>query len=189
MRMKVYKFFWDTHKWTGLFAGLILLMIAVTGFLLIVKKDYDWIQPPTQRGSEGQLAEFITIEHLVDAVLAENHPDFQSADDIDRVDFRLSKRVHKVHSKHHHAEIQVDAVTGKVLSTDWRPSDLIESIHDGSFFAEWVHDYLMPVVAVALAFLVGSGVYLWLIPTLRKRRNKKKVAAKRAAAARSRQSN
>jgi len=179
--MRLFKFMWDAHKWTGIIAGLILLNLAVTGFLLLVKKDYGWIQPATQRGSEGTLDRFITIEELVASVLAANHPDFQSVDDIDRVDLRLSKRVHKVRSKRNYAEIQIDAVTGKVLSVDWRPSDLIERLHDGSFFADGVHDYVMPLVAVSLAFLFVSGLYLWLSPLLRKRRNKKRALAKRAA--------
>ena len=90
-------------------------------------------------------------------------------------------RIHKVRSKHHHSEMQVDAVTGKVLDTDWRPSDLLESIHDGSYFGAWVHDYVMLVVPLGLAFMALSGVYLWLSPVLRKRRHKKRARNKAAA--------
>jgi uncharacterized iron-regulated membrane protein len=164
-----YKFFWSTHKWTGIIASLILLNLSVTGILLLVKKRFEWIQPPTQKGVEGNAEDFITISKLVEVVLSEDHPAFQSFADIDRVDFRPGKRVHKVRSVHDHAEIQVDAVTGEVLEVDWRPSDLIESLHDGSFFGGWVHDYLMPMVAVSLMFLVGSGLYLWLSPWWKKR--------------------
>lgn len=168
-----FKFFWSTHKWTGIVLALVLVMIATTGFLLLLKKEFAWIQPPTKKGTEGELAEFITTQRLVAVILEQNHPDFQSLEDIDRVDFRPGKRVHKVRSRHHDAEIQVDAVTGAVLSVAHRPSDLIERIHDGSFFGDWVHDSLMPLVAVGLVFLVFSGLYLWLAPVLRKRRNRK----------------
>ena len=35
----------------GIAVGLWLAIAAVTGFLLLIKKDYAWIQPPTARGA------------------------------------------------------------------------------------------------------------------------------------------
>ena len=172
--MQTYKFFWDTHKWTGIVLSLVFVMIAVTGFLLLIKKDHAWIQPPTQEGAEGSVEDFLPLDQMFAKVFAEGHPDFQSMDDIDRVDFRPGKRVHKVRSVHNHSEIQVDAVTGAILSVDTRTSDLLEQIHDGSFFGDWAHDWFMPVVPFALLFLVGSGLYLWLAPKIRKARNRRK---------------
>ena len=69
--MRFYRFFWNTHKWTGIILSIVFLNIAVSGLLLLIKKDYDWIQPPTIRGSEGSLEQFITVQDLVAAVLAE----------------------------------------------------------------------------------------------------------------------
>jgi uncharacterized iron-regulated membrane protein len=88
----MFKFFWTTHKWVGIILAIVFLMIAGTGFLLLIKKDYDWIQPPTQRGEEGTLADFITLQEMFASVFAEEHSDFRSMDDIDRVDFRPGKR-------------------------------------------------------------------------------------------------
>lgn len=164
-----YRFFWDLHKWTGVVLAIAFAGVAVTGFLLLVKKDFDGLQPPTRSGADGGVERFVSLQDLFDSVLAHGHPDFQSLDDIDRIDFRPGKRVHKVRSRHHHREMQVDAVTGEVLVVDWRPSDLIESIHDGSFFGSAVHGYFMPLVALGLLFLVFTGLYLWLAPVLRKR--------------------
>ena len=166
--MKLFKFLWTTHKWTGVILGIIFLQLAVTGFLLLTKKNYDWIQPPMQNGTAGEVKDFITLQEVFARVFARNHPDFKSFDDIDRVDFRPGARVHKVRSKHNYSELQIDAVTGEVLSDDWRASDLIEKLHDGRFYAAWLHDYLMPLVAIGLAFLVLSGLYMWLFPILRK---------------------
>ena len=93
-----------------------------------------------------------------------------------RVDFRPGKRVHKVRSVHNHAEMQVDAVTGEILNVAWRPSDLLENLHDGSFFSDTAHAWLMPIVAVGLLFLSGSGIYLWLSPIFRKRKRRRRRA-------------
>ena len=57
--------------------------------------------------------------------------------DIDRIDLRPGKSVAKVRAKSGW-EIQIDTGTGDVLHVAYRRSDLIESIHDGSFFADRV---------------------------------------------------
>ena len=179
--MKLYRFFWNTHRWTGIILALVFLNLAGTGFLLLKKKDYAWVQPPVQKGASGGVADFITLQELFQIVFNQGHPDFRSLEDIDRVDFRPEHRVHKVRSRHHHSEIQVDAVTGGVLSVDWRPSDLLESLHDGSFFAGWVHEWFMPVVPFGLLFLSGSGLYLWLAPKIRRRRHRGEKRRQRQA--------
>ena len=45
--MSSFKFFWTVHKWTGLIAAAFFACTATTGFLLLIKKKVDWIQPPT----------------------------------------------------------------------------------------------------------------------------------------------
>ena len=171
--MSSFKLFWNIHKWTGLTLGLVFACSAVTGFALLMKKKVDWIMPPTLTGADGTIDDLITVQEVLTAVFARNHPDFQDIGDIDRIDFRPGKRVHKVHSEHHHAEMQIDAITGAVLSIGTRRSDFLENLHDGSFYGEWVHTWFMPVVATSLLFMTGSGIWLWIEPKLRRRRRRK----------------
>lgn len=182
--MKRYKFFWDTHRWVGISLALVFATIAATGFLLLMKKDYAWIQPPTRSGASGGVDDLLPLQTILARVFEQSHPDFQSIDDVDRIDFRPGKNVHKVRSKHNYSEIQVDAVSGEILSVDWRPSDLFERIHDGSFFGDWFHNWAMPIVPVALLFLVGSGLYLWLSPILKRRRRSRGWISRRKKARR-----
>lgn len=173
--MKTFKFFWTTHKWTGIGLSLVFAMTAVTGFLLIVKKNFDWIQPPSQKGADGTLEDMRPLQEIIGAVLAQNHPDFQTLADIERIDIRPDKRIAKFRSQENWSEFQVDLMTGEVLSgRDIRRSDLIEQIHDGTFLGDWFHNWIMPVVAIALLFLVCSGLWLWLEPKVRKRKRKKR---------------
>ncbi|MBU0741195.1 PepSY domain-containing protein [bacterium] len=172
----MYKFFRDAHKWTGIVLGVVILNIAATGFLLLIKKDHAWLQPPTQTGAAGGVEAFITTQDLFAAVFAQDHPGFRTLDDIDRVDFRPGKRVFKVRSGHGHGEIQVDAVTGAVLSVATRRSDLIEDLHDGSFYGEWAHGWLMPAASAALLLLLCSGLYIWLQPKSRQSRRRRLAA-------------
>ncbi len=179
--MSSFKLFWNIHKWTGIIAALFFAVTATTGFMLLIKKRVAWIQPPTMDGGNGGVESFITNQELFEIVFSQDHADFQSLEDIDRVDFRPNQQVFKVRSEHNHSELQISAVTGEVLISSWRPSDLIEQIHDGSFLAGWIHDWVMPLVSFALLFLVFSGLWLWIEPKLRKRRRKKRQAMKKAA--------
>jgi len=175
--MTVFKFCWQAHKWIGIALSLILINLSVTGLLLLEKKQYDWIQPATHRGQPGTSDDFITMQRVLDTVFACEHPDFVDVNDIDRVDFRPGKRVYKVRSQNHHAEIQVDAVTGQVLNTSSRLCDFLEQLHDGSWFGPWMHDLMMPAVALANTVLALSGLYLWLGPKFKRKRRRQKTPA------------
>ena len=168
--MRAYKVFWEVHKWVGIVLAVVLINASVSGLLLLEKKQYEWIQPATRTGQEGSAAEFISMQEMLDTVFACGHPDFVDVESIDRVDFRPGNRVYKVQSRTRHAEIQVDAITGDVLHIARRRSDLLEAIHDGSFFGEWLHGKVMPCVAVANIVLALSGLYLWLGPKFKRKR-------------------
>ena len=178
--MSWYRFFWQAHKWVGITIAVFLLLIAVTGLLLLLKKEFAWIQPPTMKGAPAHMRSplaFLTIEEAWLKVQAVGHADFQSYEDIDRIDVRPSKRVYKFRSTRNHTEIQVDAVSGDILSVDTRTSDFLEQLHDGSWFGKPVHAYWMPLVAIGVVFLSLSGLWLWIRPILSRRKRRKKQLA------------
>ena len=91
--------------------------------------------------------------------------------DIERLDVRPSKGIVKVRAVSNW-EVQIDTATGEVLQVAYRRSDLIESIHDGSWFHERAKLFVFLPAAVVLLGLWGSGVYLFLLPYLAKRRKR-----------------
>ena len=167
--MNHYKFFRTTHKWFGVTFAAAFLSIAVTGLLLLEKKNFFWIQPETKQGVQGVADDFITNQKLFEMVFSQDHEDFQTLNDIDRVDFRPGKRILKVRSKKNNAEMQVDATTGNILSIAKRRSDLIEALHDGSFFGDFVHTFMMPMMAAVTVYLTLTGLYMWLAPIIKRR--------------------
>ena len=173
--MKTFKFFWTTHKWVGIISAVIFLNIAATGFLLLIKKRVAWIQPVEHRGvAENEFG--IAFDDVVEACRAHPELEIQSWEDIDRLDVRPNKGMLKVRANNNW-EAQIDLSTGEVLHVAFRRSDIIESIHDGSFYAEWAHAYLWPAVACALVFLAFSGFWLWLEPKYRRAKRKRKQPA------------
>jgi hypothetical protein len=78
----------------------------------------------------------------------------------------------------------LDAKTGDVLQVAYRRSDLIESIHDGSFVHDRVKLWVFLAVALVLGVLWMTGIYLFFLPYYakwRKRRKKTRSAQQDAA--------
>ncbi len=94
-----------------------------------------------------------------------------SWDDIDRLDVRPDKGMLKVRSKNRW-EVQVDTATGEILQVAFRRSDLIESLHDGSFFSDGIKLMIFLPTALVLVGLWGTGVYLFFLPQLAKRKKR-----------------
>lgn len=61
-------------------------------------------------------------------------------------------------------EIQLDAATGEILQVAYRRSDLIESIHDGTFFHQKARFWLLFPSAIILLGMLLTGIHLFIIP-------------------------
>ena len=119
------------HYWVSFAAALPLIVMIASGLLLQGKKQWTWVQPAEQRGTGT--TPVIDLDEVLAALRTVPGMDVQSWGDVNRLDVRISKGVAKAWLMNGY-EIQVDLGTGRVLQTAYRRSDLIESIHDGSFF-------------------------------------------------------
>ena len=159
------------HYWSSIAILLTGGLIAVTGFLLLLKKDVDWLQPPVPEVSRTG-ATSARVDHLFHAA-SRAAPEPLEWDRIDRIDVRPSKGVAKVITDEA-SEYQVDLHTFEVVSIGHRGSDVVESIHDGSFFADWVKYFLMIPTAIGLFILWATGLYLFVLTEIKKRAKKKR---------------
>lgn len=159
------------HHWTTVFLAIPLLIIVCSGMLLQIKKQAAWIQPPEHRGT-GTTPN-VDLEGILDSVKALPELGVQGWDDIDRLDVRPGKGMVKV-LLHSDWEAQVDLGTGRVMQTAYRRSDLIESIHDGSFFGgDVIKLGLFLPTGVALFLMWITGLWMFILPyTPRKRRKR-----------------
>lgn len=173
--MSSYKFFFTTHKWAGIIAAVILINLSGTGFLLLIKKQSAWVQPPESRGAEPNTFG-IGLHDIVTICQPHAELGIESWDDINRLDVRPGKGLVKVRANNDW-EAQIDLSTGELMQVAYRRSDFIESIHDGSFYADWAHAYLWPVAAITFIFLAFSGYWLWLEPKYRKAKRKRRAVA------------
>lgn len=167
------------HRWAGLLASLFLLVISSTGFLLATKGSLGWVRPPTQQGTpvEG-IEELVSLAIAAEAAFALGLPGLQTVDDIDRMDYRPGDNILKVVSKRNYHEVQVDMATGKVVQVAKRVDQLAEDIHDLSYFADSLHAYVLPVVALFLFFLGATGIVIFFVPIARRHRYRRQSRAR-----------
>ena len=161
------------HHWLSLVVALPLLIVIPTGVLLQVKKLSTWVQPAEQRGT-GVPA--VSMTTLLDTLRARPDLGVASWDDVARIDVRPSKQLVKV-TLGGRREVQMDAATGRVLQVAVRRSDLIEELHDGSFFGEGVRYGLFLVSGIALFALWATGLVLFVHPYWAKMRKRQRRAA------------
>ncbi len=167
------------HRWGAILTLAPLLVVICTGILLQVKKQVSWVQPPTQRGSAAVPS--ISFDRVLEIARGIDCAAVASWDDIDRLDVRPDRGIIKIRARSRW-EIQIDAGSGEVLHVAYRRSDLIESLHDGSFFGDPVKLWVFLPSSIILLGLWLTGAYLWLIPIVSRRRAQ--IRASRARAAR-----
>ncbi len=156
------------HRWGAVAVAIPFVIVIATGLLLQLKKQVAWVQPPEQRGSGAAPA--LAFDRLL--AVAQSVPEAQVKGwgDIDRIDVRPGKGILKITSNSRW-EIQVDSESGEVLHSAYRRSDLLESLHDGSWFHPIAKLWVFLPSGVVVFALWLTGIYLWLLPyqTRRKR--------------------
>ena len=169
MRKKKFNFaVWSrkVHYWGAFIVSLPVIIIIVSGVLLQLKKDVSWIQPKTKVGSESNLPS-ISFDQILESAKNSKNAQIDSWSDIDRLDVRIDKGIVKVKTKSRW-EIQIDTDNAKILSEAYRRSDVIENLHDGSWFSDSVKRWVFLPSGLILLVLWLTGVYLVLFPYFRK---------------------
>ncbi len=160
------------HRLGVLITAIPMLIVIVTGLMLQVKKQVPWVQPPTLKGSVDQ--PLVDWSKVLQVCQADPKAAISSWQDVERLDVRPDRGVIKVQARNHW-ELQLDLRDGKVLSSNYRRSDWIESLHDGSFFSEPAKLAIFLPNGIILLGLWLTGCYLWYLPYLARGRKKRKL--------------
>lgn len=159
------------HYWLAIAIALPVLLVFATGVLLQLKKQLTWVQPPERRGVEREPR--LSLPEILAACRTVPEAGIRDWSDIHRVDVRPARHMLKVTSVSRW-EIQLDTHSGEVLQVAYRRSDLIESLHDGSWFSDRVKYGLFLPAGVTLLLMWATGMYLFVLPFwLRARRGRR----------------
>jgi len=165
------------HRWGGALIALPFLLVLITGLFLQVKKEVNWIQPPSQKGVSTIPS--ISFDEILKASKKVPEAQISNWKDIDRLDVRPDKGIVKVRAVNRW-EIQVDTETAEVLQVAYRRSELFESLHDGSWFHDSAKLWVFLPSGIVVTILWITGMYLFFVPYLAKKRNKKRLEERRA---------
>jgi hypothetical protein len=149
------------HYWVSICIAIPVAVILGSGILLQLKKQIHWIQPMEQNG--GGTAPAIEFDRILQICRSVPEAGVTTWDDVNRLDVRPSKGMLKVWCMNNW-EVQLDIETGDVLQVAYRRSDLIEAIHDGSWFHDLVKYWLFLPTGICLIVLWMTGLYLFVLP-------------------------
>jgi hypothetical protein len=195
--------FREWHSWGGLFLSVFILIVAVTGILLN-HKDFFFRkgEKNVATGPSGQLSSTTDLTALpisfADALaLGCAHYGDVPLEKIELKD-ELGQLIYKI-CPGEGKEIRIDAFTGEIKSKygyrlaagvgkpkaglNW--AKIVDDLHTGKIFGT-PGKLLIDLTSGVIIALTLSGIYLWGVPWLRKRRAaRERRRAAEAAAARS----
>lgn len=157
MSRKIKKLSRQIHLWVSLAIFVPVAIVIASGLLLQVKKNNEWLQPPTQQGKA--FIPSLSFEQILGTIRTVPEAKIESWDDVDRLDVRPNKGVIKVRSNNNW-EIQLDSESGEVLQVAYRRTDAIEAIHDGSWFFEGAKLWIFLPVGLLLFSLWITGLIM-----------------------------
>jgi uncharacterized iron-regulated membrane protein len=167
------------HYWISIGIAIPILVVLSSGILLQLKKHWGWIQPPERRGIGT--APRLGMAELLDAGRTIPQAGIRSWADVERIDIRPDRGLAKLTSTTRW-EVQIDTETAQVLQAAPRRSDLIESIHDGSWFHDRAKLWVFLPSGVLLLVLWVTGLYLAWLPFGARARRRQTAAGRRAVA-------
>ena len=162
----------STHKWASIVIAIPFLIILITGILLLLKKEVEYIQPASAKGAFTQPT--ISFEQVLSIAKTVKKAEIDSWQAIDRLDVRPSKGIIKIRAKSEW-EIQIDATTGEILKTAYRRSDFIEQLHDASYWQDSANLWFTLPIAIVLVLISITGIILFFLPYYRRYKHNKKL--------------
>lgn len=166
---KLFLFSRSWHRQAALLAALPLLITILTGLLLLVRGDFDWIQPKARTGSTQLVSPRLSFDSLLAQLRKHPQAGVQSWKDVSSVTFNPAKGIFQVRLKNNY-EAQFDAQSGQTLAYRFRTSSLLTELHQGSFFHPLAMKLIFLPSGLLLLLLWGSGMVMYLFPALRRRR-------------------
>jgi uncharacterized iron-regulated membrane protein len=162
------------HRYTGIFLFVFFFAIAITGLLLGWKKNsFGLILPASATGTSTNLEDWRSVNDLhriADSTLLVT-TGTKTDLTLDRIDIRKDKGIVKFVYIEDYWEVQLDGATGTPLQISQRRSDLIEDLHDGSFFDLYFRTKGEPIkliytliMGTALITFTVTGFWLWYGP-------------------------
>lgn len=159
------------HRWVSIIIALPFLITILTGILLASRGFNAWVQPQYPP-SKAELK--ISFDQILEAAKSVPETKITNWKDISQIDIRPKNGQIRVRAKNLW-EVQIDGSTGAVLGAGIRRVSWLVSLHEGAEFGPWVRYGVFFPSAIAVFFLLVSGVAIFFQPLLPRFKAQKKV--------------
>lgn len=146
-----------THRIVALVATLPLVVITVTGIVLQLRNQFEFIQPALVKTTPVDHLPLMTLERVIERFEAE---------EIEQIIYRPKKGSLVVRVKSEQ-EIQLHPQTGEILKSAPRRTGFLIHLHQGSFFGNFGQYFVYFLGSLGLCYLIISGIFIY--PFKRKR--------------------
>lgn len=145
------------HGWIGLIVSLPLALITLTGIVLQLRNQFEWIQPKSVNSEMSKEMPLLTFEAAMK---------LSGDEKVDQVIYRPEKRNLAIRLKNGE-ELQVHPQTGEVLKRSMRRTNFLIDLHQGTWLGSFGQYFIHFVTGLGLAILIVTGI--WIYPFKKRR--------------------
>ena len=160
----------EWHRWVSAAIFIPLALTTLTGVFLLHRSKLDFIRPKRPAVQRVEIKNVATISKVVSQTM-KTFPDL-SIHEIAQIRYLPTKGYFLVKTKKSH-ELILHGESLEVLSKGLERTSLLVRLHEGTFFAPWVRDFVFFPSALGMVFLLFSGIILFyrisIKPKLKKR--------------------
>lgn len=147
------------HRTAALCIAGPLLIIVSTGLILHLRKESSWIEPP-EVGVPGSAFE-LSVNQIPNGARRALPDKIRGWEDVDSVNIQPRKGLVIVRTVDRW-EVQLHPTTADTLQVVRRRVDLIQQLHDGSWFGQPVKFAVFFTSGLLLTIVLGSGLFIFL---------------------------
>lgn len=138
------------HRIVGLIFFIPLLVISITGIILQLRAEFEYIQPKSVK-VEWEDRPIVSMESLIQKFGKEN---------IDQVIWRPSKISLVIRLKGN-MEAHIHPWTGEILKEAKRRTNILIELHQGSWMGKFGQYFIHFMTGIGLFFLTLSGLLIY----------------------------
>lgn len=138
------------HRVVAVIICLPLIMVTVTGLMLLMRNQVEWVQPKTLTlKSQGELP-LLTLEAIA----------LKAGTGVEQIIYRPGKQNVSIRMTDGR-EIQMHPQTGEIVKVAPRRSGFLIELHQGSWLGTFGQNVVHVLVGLGLLFLIVSGILIW----------------------------
>lgn len=142
------------HRWLAIIIMIPLLITTVTGLLLILRQQIEWVQPSSIKLEKVE--KWVTMDQVFSVISTDAKTKIHQWKDVSSIIYKPSKGTIQIRTKIN-TLIQLDGATAKILSIAPRRTGLLIQLHEGSYWSKNVRQYIFIPSALGLLLLLISG--------------------------------